>query len=44
VELTFELARPTVLDFPIEYLGAVPVYLDRLAVIPEERPGAGESR
>jgi hypothetical protein len=44
VELAFDLLRPTVLDFPIEYRGSVPVFLDRLAVIPEARPDGAEPR
>jgi hypothetical protein len=36
-ELTFSLVRPTVLDFPVEYLGRAPVFLDRLAVMPDGR-------
>jgi hypothetical protein len=34
VSLDFRLAVPTVLEFPIEYLGGAAIYLDRLEVTP----------
>ena len=34
VGLDFDLARPTVLEFPVRYLGGTGVFFDRLAVTP----------
>ena len=41
VHLAFELTRPTVLDFPITYLGGTRVLLDRLDVTPEPAASSG---
>jgi hypothetical protein len=35
VSLPFSLARPTVVEFPIRYLGGAGVLLDRLVLVPE---------
>jgi hypothetical protein len=41
VHLAFELTRPTVLDFPIAYLGGARVLLDRLDVTLEPAASPG---
>ncbi len=38
VSLAFELRQPTVVEFPIGYLGKTGVFFDRLEVTPEPRP------
>jgi hypothetical protein len=38
VSLAFELRQPTVVEFPIGYLGGTGVFFDRLEVTPEPRP------
>jgi hypothetical protein len=38
VSLPFELRQPTVVEFPIGYLGGTGVFFDRLEVTPEPRP------